>query len=92
MLSIGNIQTVIASSFFDGNLEIAGLLLYSIALAVVLALTYKPVGAMGSILLGLPVTVIFSSLGVLGGDLMIIMIIVLVLALGVTAAKSGLGR
>ena len=68
MLTISGIQTVIANSFFDGSLEIAGLIMYAVALALVMALTYKGIGAMGSILLGLPVTIVFNALGVVSGE------------------------
>ena len=91
MLTVSGIQTVIANSFFDGSLEIAGLIMYAVALALVMALTYKGIGAMGSILLGLPVTIVFNALGVVSGDLLIVMIIVTVLSIGVVASRVGFG-
>lgn len=91
MLTISGIQSIIANSFFDGSLEIAGLIMYAVVLAGVMALTYKGIGAMGSILLGLPVTIVFNSLGVVSGDLLIVMIIITVLSIGVVASRSGFG-
>lgn len=91
MLTISGIQSIIANSFFDGSMEIAGLIMYAVALAGVMALTYKGIGAMGSILLGLPVTIVFNALGVVSGDLLIVMIIITVLSIGVVASRSGFG-
>lgn len=91
MLTISGIQSIIANSFFDGSMEIAGLIMYAIVLAGVMALTYKGIGAMGSIILGLPVTIVFNALGVVSGDLLIVMIIITVLSIGVVASRSGFG-
>jgi len=91
MLTINGIQSILANSFFDGSMEIAGLIMYAVVLAGVMALTYKGIGAMGSILLGLPVTIVFNALGVVSGDLLIVMIIITVLSIGVVASRSGFG-
>lgn len=81
MITLNDLQTIIAGSFFDGNSVIAGVLIYCAVLAVVFATTKKPTYAL---IIALPVTYVFSLLGILTNDIMILLIIVTVLGLAYT--------
>lgn len=88
MLTIGTLQTVLASTFFDGQATIAGLAMFAVVLAVIMTITRNTFKAL---VVALPVTIIFSGLGVLSTDLMIVLIIIIVLGLALTASKIGFG-
>lgn len=81
MISMNDIQDLIASGFFDGSTEIAGMIMYAGALIVIFSLSRK---LTQTLLISLPVTLIFSMLGVLSSDLMILLIIITVLGLAFT--------
>jgi hypothetical protein len=67
---------------FNGNLTIAGLLMFSFIIGVLFALV-KNVTAV--LLITLPIILVFSSLGILSGDMIIILIIITVLGLAMSA-------
>lgn len=81
MITLNDLQTIIAGSFFDGDNIIAGIVIYCAALAVVFASTKKSTYAL---IIALPVTYVFSLLGILTNDVMILLIIVTVLGLAYT--------
>lgn len=82
MLSLFDVQDLISTSFFDGDMQIAGMCMYILVLIAVFALTRKTTQTM---ILAIPVTLVFSVLGVLSTDLMVLMIIMAVLGLAYTA-------
>lgn len=84
MLSIFDIQELVSTGFFDGNMQIAGIVMYILVLVAIFALTRKTTQ---TLILALPVTLVFSVIGVLSTDLMILLIIVSVLGLAATAQK-----
>lgn len=84
MLSIYDLQDLISISFFDGNINVAGMVLYTAVLLVVFALTRKTTQ---TLIISLPVTLIFAAIGVLSTDLMVMLIVVTVLALAFSASK-----
>lgn len=81
MITLQDLQTIIAGSFFDGNTIIAGIMIYIGVLALVFCTTKKPTYAL---IIALPVTYVFSILGILSNDVMILLIIVTVLGLAYT--------
>lgn len=82
MLSIFDIQDLVASSFFDGDLNLAGMVMYTLVLIVLFALTRK---TQQTLIISIPVTLIFTAIGVIPTDMMVLLIIVTVLALAFTA-------
>lgn len=85
MLDLQDIQNVIADSFLDGNVFIAGMIMFVAVLAIVF-LVFKKLQLV--LLISMPVALIFGTLGILTADLMILMIIVAVLGLATTARDS----
>lgn len=81
MLSLFDVQDLISTSFFDGDLQIAGMCIYVLVLLVILALTRKTAQ---TLLIAIPVTLIFSALGVLAVDMIVLMILVTILGLAFT--------
>ena len=81
MISIQDIQDLIATGFLDGNLPIAGIAMYAVVLIAIFAVSRKTTN---TLLISLPVTLVFSMLGILTADIMILMIIVTVLGLAFT--------
>ena len=84
MLSIFDIQELVSTGFFDGDMQIAGICMYILVLIAIFALSRKTTQ---TLIISLPVTLVFSILGVLSVDVMILLIIVTVLALAATAQK-----
>lgn len=82
MLQASQIQTAIADMIFNGDTQIAGLMMFFFVMAVVLVMSKN---VFHSLLLGLPLILVFSALRVLSGDMTIILIIVVVLGLAVSA-------
>lgn len=82
MLSLFDVQDLISTSFFDGDMQIAGMCMYILVLIAVFALSRKTTQTM---ILAIPVTLVFSVLGVLSTDMMVLLIIMAVLGLAYTA-------
>ena len=85
MLSVFDLQDLISTSFFDGNLSLAGMVMYVFVLLILFALTRK---TQQTLIIALPATFIFNVLGVLSTDMMILLIVVTVLALAFTARNA----
>lgn len=85
MLSLFDLQDLIGTSFFDGDVSLAGMCMYVVVLLVLFALTRK---TQQTLIIALPTTFIFNVLGVLSTDMMILLIIVTVLALAFTARNA----
>lgn len=86
MISVQQIQEVIAENLFGGDTTIAGLAMFAIVLALVFALFRNNYHV--GIIVSIPLALMFSALGVLGSELMILLIVVAVLALALGAKKS----
>lgn len=82
MLSLNDFQSILANSFLDGNIEIAGIIMFAAVLLVVLALTKDTFRAL---LVGIVATMVFSLLGILSTELTILLIIVSVLGMAYSA-------
>lgn len=82
MLSLFDFQELVSTSFFDGDMNVAGMVIYILVLLVLFALTRK---TQQTLILAIPTTLVFNVIGVLPTDMMILIIIVTVLALAFTA-------
>lgn len=85
MLGIYDITDLFATSFFDGDTNLAGMVIYVGILLLLFGLSRK---TQQTLILSLPVTLIFGTVGVLNTDMMVLLIIVTVLALAFTARKA----
>ena len=92
MIGLADIQRIIADGFLNGDMMIAGLIMFSTVLAI-LFIIFKA-NVFTALLMSLPVTLIFSLMGVLSGDMTILMIIVAVLGLAIntTSIFEGKGK
>ena len=79
MITLNDLQDLIGNSFFDGDPEIGGIVIYVAVLAVLLVLSKKNMNT--ALILSLPVTLVFTTLGILSSNVSILMIIVTVLGL-----------
>lgn len=84
MLDLSDITQILADSFFAGNTDVAGMVLFTIALAVVFVFVRKVFAAL---VISLPMAFIFSTLGIVSQELMILLVIVAVLGLAFTSRK-----
>lgn len=89
MITFTTIQEILAETFFDNNMLIAGLMMYVVFLTVAFFITKNLTAVM---VISIPVTLIFASMGILSGDLLIVMIIVTVVGLALVAGKTIAGR
>lgn len=89
MITLNDIQYMLGDSFFNGDLTLAGLALFGIAIILVFVLTKN---VFQSLVVGLIATGIFSYMGVLSSDMMILLIIVIVLGLAMTARNAVSGK
>lgn len=89
MITFTTIQEILAETFFDNNVLIAGLMMYVVFLTVAFFVTKNLTAVM---VISIPVTLIFASMGILSGDLLIVMIIVTVVGLALVAGRTIAGR
>lgn len=85
MLDLNDLTQIIADNFTAGNTEIAGMLIFTICLAIVFIFVRKVFAAL---VISLPMAFIFSTLGIVSQELMILLVIVAVLGLAVTSKKA----
>lgn len=78
MLSITDLQSIIANGFLDGNATVAGLIMFAAVMLILLVLVKKKETAVVGML---PVALIFGALGILSTDLMVLLIVITVLVL-----------
>lgn len=84
MIGIDDLQQIIADTFLDGNLDLAGIAIYILSILAVFALTDQN-SAFKALIVGMAVTMFFSIMGVLSTELTILLIIVSVLGLAYTS-------
>ena len=89
MITLSTIQEVLAETFFDNNMQIAGMMMYVVFLIIAFVITKNLMAVM---VVSIPVTLIFASMNILTGDLLIVMIIILVVGLAMTAGRAISGR
>ena len=81
MISIYDFQELLGTAFFDGDMKIAGMIMYVVVLMLIFALSKK---VNLSLILSVPITLIFGYIGALDTDLMVLLIILAVLGLAFT--------
>lgn len=86
MISIDELVDIVANSFFNGSITVAGLVLYILIMSGFFAFTRN---VFQTLIIAIPLTFIFSGagLGLLPTDLVLLLCIVLVLGLAVTSKK-----
>lgn len=89
MITFTTIQEILAETFFNDNMLIAGLMMYVVFLTLAFFITKNLTAVM---VISIPVTLIFASMGILSGDLLIVMIIVTVVGLALVAGRTIAGR
>ena len=87
MIGVSDLQSIIADTFFSGNLTSAGLVMYGIVLAMVFTILSKW-SMTASLVAVIPVTLIASMLGIISSDLMILILIVSLLGLALYSKVS----
>ena len=80
MISVADFQRIVADSFLGGDVYVAGILIYAVVLAVVIAVVSR-YSMMAALITVLPVTLVASLLGILSTDLMVLVIIVSILGM-----------
>lgn len=78
MLDLTDLTQIVANNFTGGNTEIAGMLIFTICLAIVFVFVRK---AFAALVISLPMSFIFSTLGIVSQEMMVLLIIVAVLGL-----------
>ena len=89
MITFTTVQEIMAETFFDNNLQIAGIMMYIIFLTIAFYVTKNLVAVM---VVSIPLTLVFASMNILSGDLLIVMIIVIVIGLAIAAGRTIAGR
>ena len=84
MLDLNSITQMLANDFFAGNTDIAGMVIFTICLAVVFVFVKKVFAAL---IISMPMAFIFSTLGIVSQELMILLVIIAVLGLAFTSRK-----
>lgn len=89
MITLEDIQFMLGENFFNGDMTLAGLGLFAVAIILIFTLTKN---VFQSLVVGLIITGIFSYMGILSSDMMILLIIVIVLGLAMTARNVVSGK
>lgn len=86
MISLSDFQEVLANSLFNGDLMIAGIIMYVCVLAVIFAVFYKTYHI--ALIISIPMTLVFRLLDVLNQETTVLMIVIAVLILAMGAKKT----
>lgn len=82
MLSVNEILDLIANTFFDGDLNMAGIVMYIAVLVLVITVSKNVFYAL---LIGMAATLLFTTMGILSTEIAVLLIIVSVLGLAYTS-------
>lgn len=87
MISINELVDIVAGQMFNGNITVAGLVLYMLIMGVIFGFTRN---VFQTLIIALPLTFLFSSggLGLLPNDMVLILCVVLVLGLALSSKKA----
>lgn len=88
MISLSEFTDILAGSLFDGDTNVAGIIIFTMVLATVFVLMRK--NTFASLLIAIPIAFVFSLMGVLSADMAVILIVICVLGLA-TVSKKALG-
>lgn len=78
MIDFSELVGIVADSFFGGNVELAGLVLFSFSLAIMFSFSRN---GFATLVIAMPIAFVFSTMGFIGEDLLIMLIIVIVVGL-----------
>lgn len=84
MIDLTSITQMVANTFTGGNTEIAGMLIFTICLAIVFIFVKRVVAAL---IVSMPMSYIFFALGIVSQEMMVLLIIVAILGLAFTSRK-----
>lgn len=87
MITIEQLITMIADTFFSGSIVTAGIVIYVIIMGLVFGFTKN---VFQTLIIALPLTFLFgpSVLGILPTDMVLLLIVVLVLGLALSSKKA----
>lgn len=85
MIGLADLQRMIADGFLNGDMTIAGLLMFSVVLAILFMIFNRNIFT--ALLLALPMTLVFSLMGVLSSDMTILLIVITVLGLAINTTS-----
>lgn len=77
-------QEILGITFFDGNYEIAGIIMYVAVLALMFVFIKNKSNAL---ILAMPITLVFTLLGILTSEVTILLIVVIALMLAFNSKK-----
>lgn len=86
--SIQDLQSIIAQSFFGGDIGIAGILMYAIVIMVIFLFFAKNNLILAFVLM-LPLTFVFTSLSILPEPFAVLMLVIS--AVGIVKERTGFG-
>lgn len=78
MISLNDIEQLIANTFFDGNLEVAGIAMFIVMVGITYGIARSGFVAL---IIGMAVTFMFTLTGVLSTSIAVLMIIISTVAL-----------
>ena len=84
MLDLADITQILANNFTNGNTELAGMIIFTVCLAIVFIFVKK---AFAALVISLPMAFIFSTMGIVSQELMVLLVIVAVLGMAITSKK-----
>lgn len=85
MLNLSDITQLIADNFTGGDVTIAGMLIFTVCLALVFIFVRNLSAAL---IISMPMAFIFSTLGIVSQDMMILLVIIAVLGLAFASRKA----
>lgn len=83
MLSFEDIKTMIAVNFFDGNGDLAGIIMFMAVIGLILAVTKG--NTFYALIMGMIASLFFSAVGIISTEITVLLIIVSVLGLAYTS-------
>lgn len=89
MITLSTVQEILAETFFDNDMAIAGMMMYIVFLGLAFGITKNLTAVM---VISVPLTLIFASMNILTGDLLIVMIIIIVVGIAISAGRVISGR
>lgn len=84
MISLNDLQSLIAESFFMGDVGIAGIVMFCGVMMAIFAI-FGIQNLTGAFILMIPITLVFTTLNILPEAMTILLIIVAVMGIAVTA-------
>ncbi len=86
MFTIQQFQRILADTMFAGNMDIAGMVIFSVVLVIIFVICRDNI--LVGILISIPATLVFSTLEVLNSELTMLLIVIEVLILAMSAKRT----